>query len=126
MNSAQAITGVYYDSTDAAAHGFVRSPSGKITSFDAPGAGTRSRQGTIPGDINTKGEIAGYFIDPFSVRHGFVRTPDGTVTAFDAPGAGRGPFQGTETAFFSGLTDAGAIAGIYSLEPCGSRLPACS
>ena len=46
INPAGAITGLYTD-TNYAAHGFVRAPDGTITTFDAPGAGTGSGEGTF-------------------------------------------------------------------------------
>jgi len=56
-------------------HGFVRTKSGKITSFDAPGAGTSSGEGTFAWRINTAGDITGYLMDSSGVYHGFVNTP---------------------------------------------------
>ena len=88
-----------------------------FTTFDAPGAGTGSGQGTIPGSNNSVGAITGWFIDPSGVNHGFLRAPDGTITTFDAPGAGAGPGQGTLT--FTN-NPVGAVAGIYII---GAGLP---
>jgi len=56
------------------AHGFVRTPHGSITTFDAPGTGTGSGQGTFPDGINDAGAITGYYIDNNDVLHGFLRT----------------------------------------------------
>src|SRR5712671_1761069 len=42
--------------------------------FDAPGAGTGSGQGTFPNGINEPGTITGYYIDNNDVSHGFLRT----------------------------------------------------
>jgi hypothetical protein len=112
MNSTHAITGDYPDSSGVY-HGFLRSATGHYTSFKAPGAGTGSGQGTIPGDINDKGEIAGIYVDSNGVEHAFFRTPGGKFSHFDAPGAGKGTGQGTGVPDFSGLTDKGAIAGTY-------------
>jgi hypothetical protein len=57
-------------------HGFVRSPFGDITTFDAPGASKSSAQaGTIPETPNLFGEIAGFYQDANGVFHGFLRTP---------------------------------------------------
>jgi predicted membrane protein len=92
-------------------HGFVRATNGTITTFDAPGAGTGTYEGTEPIGINTAGDIAGFYIDSSGVHHGFVRVTNGTITSFDAPGAGTGAGQGTIG--FS-INTAGAIAGVYA------------
>ena len=82
----------------------------QITTFDAPGAGTTSFQGTVPLAINDSGEIVGYFVDSNNVYHGFIRSADGAFTTFDAPGAGTGYSQGTEP---SGIGDEGQVVGFY-------------
>ena len=56
-------------------HGFVRAANGTVTSFDAPGAGTKATQGTSPSSINTAGDITGTYSDTSSAAHGFVLTP---------------------------------------------------
>jgi hypothetical protein len=68
------ITGQYIDS-NGVNHGFVRSPSGAITTFDAPGAGTGAGQGTLPETPNMFGVITGQYIDANNVHYGFLRTP---------------------------------------------------
>jgi hypothetical protein len=89
--------------------GFVRSASGTITKFAAPGA-----SGTLALSINTDGAIAGYYFDASRVYHGFVRSASGTTTSFDAPGAGTtedtGYVQGT---FALSINDDGVIVGYY-------------
>jgi len=55
----------------------VRAPSGTITTFDAPGAGTGPGQGTDCTAINPEGEIAGIYYDTNDVAHGFVRDRNG-------------------------------------------------
>ena len=113
INPAGAITGLYTD-TNYAAHGFVRAPDGTITTFDAPGAGTGSGEGTFvetpTGGINPAGEITGDSCDAVTC-HGFLRTPDGTITSFDAPGADHTPGSGNGT-FGVGLTPNGEIEGV--------------
>jgi hypothetical protein len=100
-------------------HGLIRSPDGKLTTFDVPGAGTGSYQGTgCPGcalGLNQLGAIAGIYSDANSVNHGFLRGPDGKFTTFDAPGAGTGSNQGTGCPSDCpvGLNDWGAITGTY-------------
>ena len=48
---------------------------GKITTFEAPGAGTGQLQGTAGISINAAGVITGTYLDANSAFHGFVRTP---------------------------------------------------
>ena len=79
------------------AHGFLRDPDGRITTFDAPGAGTvdGNSEGTYAMSINDLGEIAGQVVDANLIYHGFIRYPDGKFATYDAPGAGTGAGQGT-------------------------------
>jgi len=94
-------------------HGFLRSPDGTITTFDAPGAGTGMNQGTDTGNVcglNPAGAIAGEFVDDNYVFHGYVRSPDGTITTFDAPSAGTGMNQGTDAGH---INPAGTISAPY-------------
>ena len=112
INPKGVITGPYVDASDVF-HGFVRTPDGKIASFDAPGAGTNPRQGTWFGDINPPGAIAGFYKDANYVAHGLLRTPEGEFILFDAPGAGTGGGQGTFPQFFSCLNPDGTITGFY-------------
>lgn len=60
-----------------------------IVTFDAPGAGAQSGQGTIPRSINSNGEITGEYYDQYSAVHGFLRTADGSIKTFDVPGASK-------------------------------------
>jgi hypothetical protein len=100
-------------------HSFVRNAEGKLETFDVPGAGTGSYQGTgCPGcdlGLNQLGAIAGIYSDANSVNHGFLRSRDGKFTTFDAPGAGTAILQGTGC--FAdcpvGLNHWGAITGSY-------------
>jgi hypothetical protein len=108
-NPADAITGFYIDA-NGVYHGFLRTPDGTFTTFDAPGAGTKTGQGTSSASINPEGAIAGDYADASNVNHGFLRAPDGTFTTFDAPGAGTGSGQGT-TPFNNNPAD--AITGFY-------------
>jgi hypothetical protein len=58
-------------------HSFVRAKNGTITTFDAPGAGTGTFQGSFVFSeaINNAGAIAGAYFDSSNVLHGFLRTP---------------------------------------------------
>lgn len=110
INLEGTITGSVTDNGNGT-HGFVRSPEGRFTDFDAPGADPVVGC-TCPNSINDLGVIAGNTIDTGSVSHGFIRTPDGLFITFDdsqAP-AGTGANQGTTPA---AITDFGVIAGNY-------------
>lgn len=113
INPAGAIAGQYVD-TGGVFHGLLRSPDGAITTFDAPGAGTGTGQGTFVtfgSGITPAGEIAGGYSDANCVFHAFVRAKDGTFITFDPPGSvftdssGINP-EGTVTSFY---IDAGSV-----------------
>jgi hypothetical protein len=79
INPSGVITGGYsnrdFNSSDLfVIHGYVRTPDGTITTFDAPGAGTSLDQGTNPVSINPSGEIMGVVIDSNQTSHGFLLT----------------------------------------------------
>ncbi len=81
----------------------------KIITFDLPGAGTGSGQGTFPYVIVQAEWIAGNYVDGSGVYHGFLRAPDGTITNFVIPGSGTGAGQGTIEV--KGMTPALEIVG---------------
>src|SRR5215472_4201950 len=81
-----------------------------IITFDAPGAGTDSGQGTIGFDNSPNGTITGWYFDSGNAVHGYVRARDGTFIKFDAPGAGTGSGQGTDAV---GINPTGTITGFY-------------
>jgi hypothetical protein len=56
------IGGNYIDANDAN-HGFIRTPRGKISTFDVPAAGAGNFEGTVPVSVNNRGVIAGYLTD---------------------------------------------------------------
>jgi hypothetical protein len=76
LNDFGAITGIYLDG-NGVYHGYVRSPDGKITSFDAPGADTNpgDYNGTYPTNINDAGVITGNYQDTNSTFHAFILFP---------------------------------------------------
>ena len=109
LNQFGAIAGIYSDS-NSVNHGFLRGPNGKITTFDAPGAGTDSYQGTgCPSDCSTSlnnfGAITGTYIDADWNYHGYLRTPKGKVVTIDPKGA--------LLTFPATINDSGAITGAY-------------
>ncbi len=110
VNPAGAMTGIYFDQ-NGAAHGYVRAPDGTIATFDAPGAGTGSGQGTYAVGINPAGTIVGISQDNNGVYHGLLRTADGKITIFDIPAAGTGAGQGTQG---EGINPSGVVVGYYT------------
>jgi len=115
INASGVIVGHYTDAHNVS-HGFVRSPHGKLGTFDAPGAGTAqgSGFGTFPESINDAGVITGHYIDAQRVSHGFLRSAsDGKFLTLDAPGASSTPGSGEGT-FARSIGTNGAIAGDYT------------
>ena len=110
VNAAGGMTGYYFDQ-NGAGHGYVRAPNGTIATFDAPGAGTGSGQGTYTWAINPAGLTAGASQDNNGVYHGLLRAADGTITMFDIPGAGTGSGQGTQV---EGIDPTGVATGYYT------------
>jgi hypothetical protein len=117
INQEGAIAGYYID-VSGVSHGFLRSPGGTFTTFNAPGAGTSSGQGTYTAGtiaLNDAFVITGSYLDASNVYHGFVRAADGTITTYNVTGAGTGALQGTGNA---GLNDLGVTMGPYT-DPSG-------
>jgi hypothetical protein len=119
-NSGRIVGSFMDNSGNFVGRGLVRSPDGKLTTFDAPGAGTGPGQGTgCPGcnlEGNRWGAIAGTYSDANNAFHGFLRGPEGKFITFDATGAGTGSYQGTGCSSDCPVTlnDKGEIAGSYS------------
>ena len=108
INNFGAITGTYLDANNVF-HGFVRSPEGKFTTFDSPGADTAPGDfnGTFPNAINEAGTITGFYLDASGGSHGFVRSPEGAFTTFDVTGS----ITGTTTP--NALNLEGAVVGFF-------------
>ena len=101
INPAGAIVGSYTD-IGGITHGFVRSPDGIFTRFDAPGGVNTD----FVCCITPAGAVAGISLDAsYSVGHGFLRAPNGTFAMFDSPGS-------TFTAP-TGINPEVAISGVY-------------
>ncbi|MGD0012737.1 MAG: hypothetical protein ABSE93_29870 [Terriglobia bacterium] len=122
INPWGAVAGLYADMNNVM-HGFLRTPQGRLITFDAPGAGTApglyfkstpagtyGGQGTYAMSINPEGAIAGSYLDETNLGHGFLRAPDGKFTSFDDPDAGTAAYLGT---FAWNINPAGVIAGNY-------------
>jgi hypothetical protein len=95
INTKGTVTGV--DGSD----GFVRSPSGKMTTFTGPG----NPNTTVPTSINDSGLVAGYDATVCGVAHGFSRDAGGDATAVDPPDS--------EYTVVHGVNDKGALTGVY-------------
>jgi hypothetical protein len=84
-----------------AALAFAQDDPASFTTFTAPGAGTKSGQGTFGISINDSADVTGFYVNSGSydkqtaVYHGFVRSASGTFTQFDVSGAGTKAGQGT-------------------------------
>ena len=105
LNNAGVVTGSYADS-NYVEHGFVRSASGVITTFDVPGTDIN----TLPVSISPSGVIGGSYYDAAGV-HSFVRSAAGVITTFD-------PSNASATApgsFLSGINPAGTVVGYAQL-----------
>jgi hypothetical protein len=76
INPAGTITGSFNDGLNIN-HGFLRTRDGKLTTFDAPGAGTGNNQGTLPLAITPAGVIMGLYRDAKGLSHGFLFRPKG-------------------------------------------------
>jgi len=109
INDRGAIGGNFQDANNVL-HGFLRTPDGTTTTFDAPGAGTGACQGTQGFTINPQGTIVGKTIDAGYVQHGMLRARDGAVTTFDVQGMGTGSGQGV---LATSISPEGTITGLY-------------
>lgn len=109
LNQLGFVAGIYSDS-NSVNHGFVRSPDGRFTTFDAPGAGTDAGEGTgcfsdCNTYINDVGSVVGTFIDSNFIYHGYLRAPNGRIVTVD-------PSNSTST-FVAGINDFGVVTGSY-------------
>ncbi len=80
--------------------------SSSVITFDGPGAGTGSGQGTRAIGMNSKGTIAGTVTSNNWKTYGFLRQTNGKITKVEYPGA-----QYTSV---YGINDSGTIVGSYS------------
>jgi hypothetical protein len=108
INNFGAITGYYLDANNVF-HGFLRSPKGTFTNFEAPGSDTNPNDfnGTLPNAINDAGAITGAYYDVNSVGHGFLRSPEGAFVTFDVPG-------GSQYTNPIAISLEGAVVGYYA------------
>lgn len=114
INDGGTITGHYAD-VHGVIRGFLRSPEGELSTFDAPGAGSVEGPGygTFPESINYAGAITGHYTDVHNVIRGFLRSSGGELITLDALGASSVAGSG-DGAFPESINDAGAITGHYT------------
>jgi len=76
INARGVIAGSNQDASGTC-HGFLRSPDGEFTTFDAAGADLTpgGYNGTSPSSVNDRGVIAGWYTDASRFNHGFLRSP---------------------------------------------------
>jgi hypothetical protein len=94
INDLAEVSGYYVDA-NFVFHGFVRSPGGRITTYDVRTACTDTPnppadcayEGTVPANVNLLGRVTGTYYGEDGNAHGFWRDADGTITRFDYPGA---------------------------------------
>jgi hypothetical protein len=94
INDLGEVSGTYAD-VNSVYHGFVRTASGSISTFDVPTTCTTAApaadcafEGTFPGGINLVGLIAGTYYGEDGLPHGFWRAANGSITTFDVPRKG--------------------------------------
>lgn len=95
INKKGAVTGV------DGSQGFVREPSGKLTTFTGPG----NPRDTVPTTINDSGLVAGYDKTVCGAPHGFSRNAGGGVNTIAPPNS--------ESTTVQGVNDKGAMTGTY-------------
>jgi hypothetical protein len=107
INLSGTIIGTYsenYIGRTTATYGFVRDPSGTITTFDLGSGGSQAGPYTAPMAINNAGTIVGE-LRYNGMPHGFMLDSKGTITTFNPPNF---PLSGA-----TGINAEGAIVGYY-------------
>jgi hypothetical protein len=115
INSNGVVTGTYTTgiSNGNVPEGFVRQPSGAISTFEIK-TEEFSFSSTIPVGINSSGTITGWFSDSADeLSHGFLRDPSGAITITDYPDEVNEKGEIGNGTVMSAMNDAGALAGYY-------------
>ena len=113
INPAGEITATYLDASNNI-HGYLRTPDGRVVTFDPPSFIQSEPEGLAP-----NGAITGYYADA-SNTHGYLRASNGDVTTFDVPGDACGTYPGSAFAGATGqaINPAGAITGYWQDSKC--------
>jgi hypothetical protein len=116
INSNGTVTGSYFD-TNFLSHGFLRTSSGAIITFDAPNA--TQPFGTSPTEISADGLILGFYSNAnvpggfHSATQGFLMTALGGFTTVTGPGGLGGQFDPFNSGSPLSINPPGVIAGTY-------------
>jgi hypothetical protein len=94
--------GYYRLSVLGQCHGFLRDPSGTMTTIDVPDAPGTS---TFPRSINTAGLVTGGYSDGAVTQKGLIRHNRGRLTTFNVPGA--------SSTFPQSINPSGTVAGYF-------------
>ena len=89
-------------------HGFIRTPDGTLTTYEAPGASD-----TFLDSINAAGDIAGNYYDAGNTSHGFLLSAGGDFIPFDVLGAGAGHPGNPQGTFVAAINSSRDITGYY-------------
>jgi hypothetical protein len=115
INDSNTVTGSYIDEKGVC-HGFIRSSSGTITTFNVSGAGDGFFEGTIGNGINSTGTVVGYAANDSDAYEGYVRAAAGQIEPVQVKGAGTGKGQGTHVL---NINNAGTLMGYYGSSSAG-------
>ena len=107
IDAAGDVAGIYTGGDDVA-HSFLRSAKGSITTFDAPGAGTATAQGTGSFALNAPGTVVGTYADENSVIHGFEVTLAQVATTTALASASASSVYGEPVTLTATVTSSGA------------------
>lgn len=86
INDAGVVAGLVFQGSGDVTYGFEGNGSGKLTTFQAPEAGTGGFEGTNVNALNLEGTTTGYVTDSNEENHTFVRYANGKAVTFDVPG----------------------------------------
>ncbi len=115
INDSDTVSGSYIDQKGVC-HGFIRSSSGTITTFDVSGSGDGFFEGTIGSGINSAGTVVGYSANDSDAFEGYVRSASGQIDPIQVKGAGTNKGQGTHVI---NINDAGTLMGYYGSSSVG-------
>jgi hypothetical protein len=123
MDDAMDVVGTYFDD-DGVAHGYIRTASGSISTYDDPNAGTGTFEGTAGFAINATGTIAGTYVDSNSIMHGFLYTPPAPSFTISGATVSVTPGQVTNNTSTITITPANGFIGSVALSAVIATSPA--